>query len=233
MLYGQELDTPLDLLTHPPGDGMDDPGLLYPETLRASLRDAHDHARAALDHSHKRQKHYYDLRRRQASYAVGDLVRVKTHPRSDAQANFTSKLAPLFTGPLVVSQKLSDVNYRLTRLDTGVDAGVFHVVNLQPFHTWDSVPPSRSAVPVAPGQIPTGAVDEDPLLPRTDSRPDLPAGDTCLVLPGVADSGPAPVMDCDSEDHSTATCFFVSLSALSVDMYIKLLLRMSFSAHDS
>uniref|UniRef100_A0A3Q3EDN3 Integrase catalytic domain-containing protein n=1 Tax=Labrus bergylta TaxID=56723 RepID=A0A3Q3EDN3_9LABR len=105
--------------------------ILYPETLRASLKEAHDHARAALDHSHNRQKHYYDLRRRQATFAVGDLVRVKSHPRSDAQSNFTAKLAPLFTGPLRVSQKLGEVNYRLSNLDTGTDA----VVNLQPFHT--------------------------------------------------------------------------------------------------
>uniref|UniRef100_A0A3Q3EYJ1 Integrase catalytic domain-containing protein n=1 Tax=Labrus bergylta TaxID=56723 RepID=A0A3Q3EYJ1_9LABR len=67
--------------------------ILYPETLRASLKEAHDHS------------------------------------------NFTAKLAPLFTGPLRVSQKLGEVNYRLSNLDTGTDAGVFHVVNLQPFHT--------------------------------------------------------------------------------------------------
>uniref|UniRef100_A0A673BM78 Integrase catalytic domain-containing protein n=1 Tax=Sphaeramia orbicularis TaxID=375764 RepID=A0A673BM78_9TELE len=143
MLYGRDLDTPLDLITHPSSDGMDEPGVPYPESLRASLQEAHNHARAALDHSHNRQKHYYDLRCRQASYAVGDLVRVKTHPKSDAQSNFAAKLAPLFTGPLCVSQKLGDVNYRLTRLDTGIDAGVFHVVNLQPFHTWDSASSSR------------------------------------------------------------------------------------------
>uniref|UniRef100_A0A3Q3M9M7 Integrase catalytic domain-containing protein n=1 Tax=Labrus bergylta TaxID=56723 RepID=A0A3Q3M9M7_9LABR len=122
MLYGRELDTPLDLIT-PSCDGVDEP--------------------TALDHSHNRQKHYYDLRRRQATFAVGDLVRVKSHPRSDAQSNFTAKLAPLFTGPLRVSQKLGEVNYRLSNLDTGTDAGVFHVVNLQPFHTWDSSSSNR------------------------------------------------------------------------------------------
>ncbi|ROL42595.1 hypothetical protein DPX16_14002 [Anabarilius grahami] len=67
---------------------------------------------------------------------TGELVR--THPRSDALASFTSKLAPLYTGPYRVTQKLSDVNNRLTDVSTGGDAGVFHVVNLQPFCTWDS-----------------------------------------------------------------------------------------------
>ena len=100
MLYGRELDIPLDLITQPSCDGVDEPSVPYPETLRASLQEAHNHARAALDDSHNRQKHYYDLRRRPATFAVGDLVRSKKHPRSDAQSNFTAKLAPLFTGPL-------------------------------------------------------------------------------------------------------------------------------------
>ncbi|KAL6455152.1 hypothetical protein MHYP_G00364050 [Metynnis hypsauchen] len=145
MLYGRELDTPLDLLTQPSPEGMDEPDIPYPENLRASIREAHDHAHAALEASHVRRKHYYDKRRREVSYQVDDLVKVKTHPRSDALANFTAKLAPVYSGPFRVSEKLSDVNYRLTRVDTNEDAGVFHVVNVQPFHTWDSSDPSRNS----------------------------------------------------------------------------------------
>uniref|UniRef100_A0A3Q3WX81 Integrase catalytic domain-containing protein n=1 Tax=Mola mola TaxID=94237 RepID=A0A3Q3WX81_MOLML len=136
VLDGRELETPLDLITQPSCAGVDDPGVPYPDCLRASLQEAHDHARAMLSESHARQKHYYDLRRRQVSYNIGDLVLVRTHPRSDAKANFTAKLAPLYAGPYRVSQKLSAVNYCLTDVRTGLDAGVFHVVNLQPFHTW-------------------------------------------------------------------------------------------------
>ncbi len=74
MLYGRELETPLDLITRPACDGMDEPVVLYPETLRASLQEAHDHARAALDQSHSRQKHYYDLRQCHATYDAGNLI---------------------------------------------------------------------------------------------------------------------------------------------------------------
>uniref|UniRef100_A0A3Q0S5U4 Integrase catalytic domain-containing protein n=1 Tax=Amphilophus citrinellus TaxID=61819 RepID=A0A3Q0S5U4_AMPCI len=90
MLYGRELDTPLDLITQPSWEGV------------ASL-----------------QEHYYDLRRRPVSYEVGDLVRVKSHPKSDASSNFSAKLAPLYTGPYRVSKRMSDVNYCLTKVDTG------------------------------------------------------------------------------------------------------------------
>lgn len=138
MLYGRELDTSMDLVTQPVWDGMEELEIPYSERLRLSLREAHDHARAALDTSHERRKLHYDKRRRSVSYAIGDLVRVKTHPKSDALASFTAKLAPLYSGPYHVTRVLSDVNYRLAKLDTGEDAGVFHVVNMQPLHTWDS-----------------------------------------------------------------------------------------------
>ncbi|KAK2864934.1 hypothetical protein Q7C36_004088 [Tachysurus vachellii] len=117
---------------------MEEPGIPYPECLESSIREAHDHARAVLDDSHAKRKRYYDRRRRSVSYSVNDLVRVKTHPRSDSLANFSAKLAPLYSGPYRVTHKLSDVNYRLADADSGLDAGVFHVVNLLPFRTWTS-----------------------------------------------------------------------------------------------
>ncbi|TRY57025.1 hypothetical protein DNTS_023931, partial [Danionella cerebrum] len=103
--------------------------------LQSSLREAHEHAKASLEISHTKRKEHYDRKRRCVYYSIGDLVRVKTHPKSDALANFTAKLAPLYSGPYCVVQVLSDVNYRLRKLDTGEDAGVFHVVNMQPFHS--------------------------------------------------------------------------------------------------
>lgn len=137
LLYGRELNTPLDLITQPDSAGGDEPGVPYPESLESSIREAHDHARSILDENHDKRKKYYDRRRRPVSYSVDELVRVKTHPRSDALANFTAKLAPLYTGPYRIAQKLSEVNYRLIDASTGADAGVFHVVNLLPFRTWD------------------------------------------------------------------------------------------------
>uniref|UniRef100_A0A3Q4FYQ3 Integrase catalytic domain-containing protein n=1 Tax=Neolamprologus brichardi TaxID=32507 RepID=A0A3Q4FYQ3_NEOBR len=136
MLYGRELDTPLDLVTQPSWDGLSDPEMPYSDNLRASLRDAHEHSRLVLEESHKRQKHFNDLRRRTVFYEVGDLVRVKSHPKSDASSNFSAKLAPLYTGPCRISKRMSDVNYCLTTVDTGEKVGVFHVANLQPFYTW-------------------------------------------------------------------------------------------------
>uniref|UniRef100_A0A3Q2WRF6 Integrase catalytic domain-containing protein n=1 Tax=Haplochromis burtoni TaxID=8153 RepID=A0A3Q2WRF6_HAPBU len=127
----RELDTVLDLITQPFTAGVVLMNRVY-FTLRLL--------------NHGRQKHYYDLRRQHATFRFGDLVRVRTQARSDAQSNFTVKLAPLFKGPLCVSQRLSYVNYRLTWVDSGVDAGVYHVVNMQLFHTWDSLTSKEHSV---------------------------------------------------------------------------------------
>ncbi|KAL7869756.1 hypothetical protein AOLI_G00137440 [Acnodon oligacanthus] len=134
----REIETPLDLITQTSCEGNEESDVPYPERLRSSLKEAHDHARAALEMSEKRRKHYYDLKRRPVSYQLDDLVRVKTHPRSDAVANFTAKLVPVYCGPYRIAKKLSDMTYRLNKVDTGQDDGVFHVVNLQPYCTLDT-----------------------------------------------------------------------------------------------
>uniref|UniRef100_A0A672MXV7 Integrase catalytic domain-containing protein n=1 Tax=Sinocyclocheilus grahami TaxID=75366 RepID=A0A672MXV7_SINGR len=135
MLYGRELATPLDHLIQPPTDYLNYPMLSRPDVLRSTLSMTHDHARVALEASHEKQKCHYDLHRRPVEYAPGDMVHLKTHPRSDAAANFAAKLAPLYGGPYRITQWLSEVNYRLASVNGAQDLGVVHVVNLQPFHT--------------------------------------------------------------------------------------------------
>jgi hypothetical protein len=160
VLYGRELDTPLDLLSQPDAFGMEDPAVTSLDALKHLLQEASDHVRSFLEASHSKKKHYYDKRRRQVSFSINDLVRVKTHPRSDSSINFAAKLAPLYTGPYRVAQKLSDVNYRLVDVTTGKDVGVFHVVNMEPFRTWDSGNVSKR-VPVNP---PPEFAEDDTLL---------------------------------------------------------------------
>uniref|UniRef100_A0A8C1VC12 Gypsy retrotransposon integrase-like protein 1 n=1 Tax=Cyprinus carpio TaxID=7962 RepID=A0A8C1VC12_CYPCA len=126
LLYTGELTTPLDIITQPNND------------VWSSIREAHDHVRSILAESHAKRKKYYDQRRRPVSYSVDELLRVKTHPPSDALANLTAKLVPVYTGPYRVTQKLSEANYRLTDVSTEADAGVFHVANMLPFRTWDT-----------------------------------------------------------------------------------------------
>ncbi|KAL1268749.1 hypothetical protein QQF64_034112 [Cirrhinus molitorella] len=141
----------------------------------SSIREAHDHARSILAGSHAKRKKYYDRRRRPVSYAVDELVRVKTHPRSDALANFTAKLAPVYMGPYRVTKKLSELNYRLTDVSTEMDAGVFHVANLLPFRTWDST--------VVPETVPTeGPSPEASADDRDDGPEEVRNGAATMIL---------------------------------------------------
>ncbi len=194
MLYRRELDTSLDLMTQPVWNGMEEPEIPYPERLSLMLQEAHDHARAALEISHNKRKQHYDKRRRSISYAIGDLVRVKTHPKSDALANFTAKLAPLYSGPYRVTQVLSDVNYRLAKLDTGQDAGVYHVVNMQPFHTWNACSSHTPSGPQDGSETPDEGLEDNLLV--TQISEDQPQ-DACFSLPNEAD------VNCDDfTDHA-------------------------------
>lgn len=62
LLYGRELEL-LDLITQPNPAGVDDPEVPYPESLRASLQNTLEHARADLSASHTRKKRYCDKKR--------------------------------------------------------------------------------------------------------------------------------------------------------------------------
>lgn len=80
------------------------------------------------------------------------------------------------TGSTVrISQRLSDVNYSLTRVETGEEAGVFHVANLQPFHTWATALSTKSKRQV----------------PHT-LTPDLPVSDIVPADDLFTDSDPTP-----------------------------------------
>lgn len=184
MLYGRELDTSMDLMTQPIWDGMEEPEIPYAESLRMTLQEAHDHARAALETSHNKRKQHYDKRRRCVFYAIGDLVRVKTHPKSDALANFTAKLAPLYSGPYCVTQVLSDVNYRLAKLDTGQDVGVYHVVNMQPFYIWKACSSHTTSGPHDGAEITDEELGDSLLVTQMDE--DQPQN-TRFTLPHEAD----------------------------------------------
>uniref|UniRef100_A0A672YWE3 Integrase catalytic domain-containing protein n=1 Tax=Sphaeramia orbicularis TaxID=375764 RepID=A0A672YWE3_9TELE len=133
LLYGRDLNTPLDLWIQP--------------DLTSTLKAAYDHVREAMASSHDTQKKHYDKKRRHATFKVGDLVRLKSHPRSSAAAGFAAKLAPVFKGPYRVVQVLSDLDYRLVDIFSGEDVGVHHVSNLLPFKTWDNGAEAPRTIP--------------------------------------------------------------------------------------
>ncbi|XP_029112112.1 uncharacterized protein LOC114911879 [Scleropages formosus] len=137
LLYGRDLNTPLDLWLSPSPQYMADSVADYKVELTSALREAYDHVRESLAESQSTQKKHYDKNRRAVSFQVGDLVKLKAHPRSDASAGFSAKLAPVYKGPYRITKVLSELNYKLSRVADAADGGVHHVSNLLPFFTWD------------------------------------------------------------------------------------------------
>ncbi|KAJ8979268.1 hypothetical protein NQ317_003819 [Molorchus minor] len=68
----------------------------------------------------EKNRHYYNLRHRDIRYELGARVYRKNFVLSDAAKHFSSKLAPKFVGPYIVSKKLSTWTYELKDLDGGL-----------------------------------------------------------------------------------------------------------------
>jgi len=84
-----------------------------------------------------KQRHYYNLRRKQTKYKEGDLVWVRTHPLSKADDGFMAKLSPKWKGPAKVCKCLGHLhirNYTISFLDNPDILDTFHVQNLKSFY---------------------------------------------------------------------------------------------------
>jgi hypothetical protein len=78
--------------------------------------------------AHDRNVRYYNLRKRNVEFKVGQIVYKRTHYLSNASKKFTSKLAPKFQ-KCVITAKLSPLVYTLTSMD-GKLLGNFHIKDI-------------------------------------------------------------------------------------------------------
>lgn len=102
-----------------------------PQERATVLERVFSDVRTRLDQAQARGKKYYDLRRRDVQYVVGEKVWKREHVLSSAPNYFTAKLAPKFSGPYTIYKRVSPWTYHL-RDDNGQDRGVWHVKDLKP-----------------------------------------------------------------------------------------------------
>lgn len=86
-----------------------------------------------VERAQSKQRQYYNLRRQQVHFQVGDLVWVRTHPLSRADEGFMAKLAAKWKGPAKVVKCLGPVNYSVSFVDQPENVDSFHVQNLKPY----------------------------------------------------------------------------------------------------
>lgn len=87
--------------------------------------------RKRLSSAYERNANYYNLRRRDVSYNVGDKIWRRNKVLSDATNKFSAKLAPKYV-LCKIAGKVSRLVYRLENLN-GTDAGRWHVNDLKPY----------------------------------------------------------------------------------------------------
>lgn len=80
----------------------------YPEALRSKLVGAQGIARKHLNKAYVRQKDYYNQLNRE-QFDAGDLVLILNETRRVGE---TKILQPSYEGPVLIVEKLSDLNYK-------------------------------------------------------------------------------------------------------------------------
>lgn len=102
--------------------------------LRQRLESAVVFVRENLVKAMEKQKAYYDLRRRESPFKVGDLVWKDSHKLSDASKQFTAKLAVRREGPYEIAKMVSENVAILKTQGSKKDFGPVNVVHLTPYN---------------------------------------------------------------------------------------------------
>ena len=110
MMLGREVALPLDLMTRPLHQDHPD-SADYVSQLRDLLGDAHQIAREKIGAVLHDRKRLYDLKAYNEDYEVGDLVYLQNKA---TKKGHSQKLQPIFTGPLLIVQKIPDALFLVT-----------------------------------------------------------------------------------------------------------------------
>lgn len=94
------------------------------------LPELYGEVRNKMKLAYEKNKKYYNLRKRQIVYKVGDPIWKRNYTLSNAAAYYSAKLAPKYI-PCVVSKIVSNLVYELQDLD-GKILGNWHVKDLKP-----------------------------------------------------------------------------------------------------
>jgi hypothetical protein len=130
LMLGKEITLPIDLMV---GKPTDDEGeaveSVYVQELQEEMVRAHDIARQNARQSNKVQKQQYDRKAYGHIYEPGDFVWLYTPVR---QLHRSTKLLRWWTGPFLITDRLSDVTYRIQK-SKGAQSKVVHFDRLKPY----------------------------------------------------------------------------------------------------
>lgn len=122
--FGREISISGDL-QNPIGESINFDRTMGEQVKNRSLQKIFSDVSEKLKKAYDKHKTGYNLRHRDERFTLGQRVWKRNYTLSDATKNFTSKLAPRFTGPFIITQVVSPWTYRLSD-DSGRDLGVWH-----------------------------------------------------------------------------------------------------------
>ena len=111
MMLGREVILPVNIMIGITGEGKNKTPAEYVLKLRTILNKVHTLAREILVSTQMRQKKDYDLRLKENTYEVGDLVYLLDSARKIGQS---SKLQQIWKGPTLVTKVLTSILFEVT-----------------------------------------------------------------------------------------------------------------------
>ena len=127
MMLGREITLPVDLSISRPEEERQNKDFAY--ELRERLHDAHEAAREKLKLATNRQAQNYDRNALLSSYEVGEWVWLYGVQR---KRGLCPKFMSKWTGPYLVTSKLSDVVYRI-QMTSRSSPKVVHIDRLKKY----------------------------------------------------------------------------------------------------
>ncbi|KAH8358392.1 hypothetical protein KR084_003667, partial [Drosophila pseudotakahashii] len=108
-----------------------------PDENASKLKEVFEIVRRNMEKASQDQARHYNLRRRQWTPAVGDVVWAKEHHLSKAAEGFAAKLAPRYDGPYQVVDFVSPVICKIRHVNTKKERTI-HVSELKQQQTQDT-----------------------------------------------------------------------------------------------
>lgn len=110
------------------------PDVGVPEKLPSRVegfRKLYGDIRSYMDRAYLHRSKYYNMRRRDVTYSVGQYVYRKNYVLSDALQYYTAKFAPKYLGPFKIKKKFSPWTYELCDSKDGYQ-GTWNAKDLKP-----------------------------------------------------------------------------------------------------
>ncbi|OXA37697.1 Transposon Tf2-8 polyprotein [Folsomia candida] len=128
----------------------------FAKKLRESIRDLISRVKVRIAKVHESNKKYFDLKRREEVFQVGQEVWIRNHAQSDKDSNINQKFLPKWLGPFKILKRNADT-YTMDVCSRLIPKR--HVSDLKPYF---SRPPRSGKVPISIRKVIT---HQDPKIP--------------------------------------------------------------------